>query len=78
MIENIDTRGENMKIIEDVIKELEKRLSAISKYNNDYELYSLSYKYLNEYLDLLNIACKNSLNFESEKTKYNEKDKDLC
>lgn len=66
--------------LEDTIKDIRKRIDGISRYNNDYELYQSLLTHLEDYRDLLQLACKNSIDFDSYKieVEYNERDKGLC
>lgn len=58
-----------MIIVEECIKETEKLLYSTNRYNNNYELYLSIRQHLLDYKFLLELVCKNSIDFDSYKSK---------
>lgn len=70
-----------MKLLEECITFFENELDKdILKDIELYKVYKSSLYHLKDYRDLLQIACCNSVDFDSFKTKkeFNDRDKDLC
>lgn len=57
-----------MITLEDSIKELKNKTVNMTENNNNYNLYKSIILHLEDYKNLLELACRNSVDFESYKT----------
>lgn len=69
-----------MLTVDECMNMIEKKINSISRYHNDYNLYKSCFLHLNDYKNLLELACKNSINFDTYEMKkeFADKDKELC
>lgn len=68
-----------MKLLEECITFFSKKVES-DKQSEYFEYYKSALYHLNDYRDLLQIACCNSVDFDSfkNKEKFDERDKNLC
>lgn len=69
-----------MLIVEECMNMIERKIGNISRYHNDYDLYKSCLTHLEDYKKLLELACKNSINFDTYEMKkeFENKDRELC